>query len=189
MSPDRSFSLLIDASHKRLAESASRAVSSDVVKINQEVTDDVLAYVLDFQRAYSALRRLVGLVAGMLLLSQTSRKVDAVDWSAIGGARDTWKEAESSIQSLLAHRCVERNLHHLERAHRLIGSCLTVLGSPEQIANGANLQAALRNVAEAYRHLCSASLPGLGITMVDFSHACCGCHGQSELASDELGRK
>ena len=140
------------------------------MQINQEVTDDVLAYVLDFQRSYSALRRLVGLVAGMLLLSQRRGKTDAVDWSAIGGARETWKEAESNIRKLQPPPSLECSRRRLERAHQLIGSCLDVLGCPEMIANETILQLCLRNVADSYRHLQCASLPGHGITMVDFCH-------------------
>jgi hypothetical protein len=159
------------------------------MQINQEVTDDVVAYVLDFQRSYSALRRLVGLVAGMLLLAQRRGKTDAVDWSTIGGARETWKEAESNIRKLQPPPSVEGSLHHLERAHQLIGSCLDALASPEMIANETSFQLGLRNAAESYRHLQCASLPGLGITMVDFSHGCCGGHGHSEQGRDSLGRK
>jgi hypothetical protein len=186
---DQSFSRSAHASRTRSTKSASRAISPEIVNVNREVTGDVLASVLGFQSAYSDLRRLVGLVAGMLLLSQTSGKSNAMDWSTLAGARETWNEAETRIQGLKPTPSVERNLHHLERAHQLIGNCLDVLRSPRKIANEMGLQAALRNVAESYRHLQYASLPGLGITMVDFSHACCGGHCQSELRSDGLGGK
>ena len=186
---DQSFSRLAHASRTRPTKSASRTVSPEIVKIDQEVTEDVLASVLGFQGAYSDLRRLVGLVAGMLLLSQTSGKTNAIDWSMLAGARETWNKAETSIRGVKPSPSVERNLHHLERAHQLIGNCLDVLRSPRKVASEMGVQVALRNVAESYRHLQYASSPGLGITMVDFSHACCGGHGQSELGSDGLRRK
>lgn len=189
MTLDRRVSLSIDAPRPWPRKSATQALSSEIMQINQEVTDDVLAYVIDFQRAYSTVRRLVGLVAGMLLLSQSRGKTDAVDWSAIGGARETWNEAESNIRRLQPPPSVEGSRRHLEHAHHLIGSCLAALGSPEMISNETSLQLGLRSVAESYRHLQYASLPGLGITMVDFSHGCCGGHDQSEQARDSLGRK
>jgi hypothetical protein len=189
MALDRRVSLSIYAPRTRLRKSASQALSSEIMQINQEVTDDVLAYVIDFQPAYSTVRRLVGLVAGMLLLSQSRGKTDAVDWSAIGGARETWNETEANLRRLQPPASVEGSLRHLKRAHQLIGSCLYALGSPEMISNETSLQLGLRSVADSYRHLQCASLPGLGVTMVDFSHGCCGGHDQLEQGRDSLGRK
>lgn len=189
MTLDLSASLLIDAAGTRPKESAAQPLSTGIMQINQEVTDDVLAYVLDFQRSYSALRRLVGLAAGMLLLSQSRGTSDAINWSAIGGARETWREAESEIRKLRPPAFVEDSWRHLECARQLIGTCLDVLGSPELIANETGLQVGLRSVAESYRHLQCASLPGLGITMVDFNQGCCGCHDHSSQGRDGLGRK
>jgi hypothetical protein len=132
---DQSFSRSAHASRTRSTKSASRAISPEIVNVNREVTGDVLASVLGFQSAYSDLRRLVGLVAGMLLLSQTSGKSNAMDWSTLAGARETWTEAETRIRALKPPPLVERNLHHLERAHQLIGNCLDVLRSPRKISN------------------------------------------------------
>jgi hypothetical protein len=79
------------------------------------------------------------------------------------------------MERLRAPGRLDANLHHLRSAHRLLGSCFDSLRAFRCKAEKLDLTDALADIARAYSHLQSASEPRVGMTMVDFSQACCRC--------------
>jgi hypothetical protein len=79
------------------------------------------------------------------------------------------------MERLRAPSGLDAHLSHLRSAHRRLGSCFDSLGAFRCKDEKLNLTDALADIARAYSHLQSASEPRVGMTMVDFSQACCHC--------------
>jgi hypothetical protein len=79
------------------------------------------------RRPYDALRRLIGQAAGLLVLTQASRRREIIDLPAVAIAREQWREVTAMLADLSAPRGCERQVEHLIRAARLIGACLDAL--------------------------------------------------------------
>jgi hypothetical protein len=179
MQPRHSFSLLDAVPMIHSADCQTWSESSNLLiqgaEINQELPDEVVAYALGARRVYSELRRLVGQIAGLLILAQASGRRDAFDLPTLAAANDLWRSAPEQLEKLRVPRGLDANLYHLRSAHKLLGGCLDALSAPRLSDNRPDLTAALADLAGAYSQLQSASEPRVGMTMVDFSHACCNC--------------
>jgi hypothetical protein len=146
-----------------------------------EATDlsaEVISYGLEARRVYSDLRRLVGQVAGLLVLVQASQRREALDLPILAGAKELWVEIPNRLKALRAPGALNVNFYHLKSSYELIGTCISALSNIANVDGTPDLSIALGNLATAYRHLQSASSDRLGMTMVDFRQSCCNCGQQ-----------
>jgi hypothetical protein len=179
MQPTRSYALLDAVPTLHSADCDSRKAgpnpASAGVAIDRGLPDEIAGYVIGARRVYSDLRRLVGQIAGLLILAQASNRKEALDLPILAAARELWLSVPEQMERLRAPGRLDANLYHLRSAHRLLGSCFDSLGAFRYKDEKPNLTDALANIARAYSHLQSASEPRAGMTMVDFSQACCHC--------------
>jgi hypothetical protein len=179
MQPTRSYALLDAVPTLHSADCDSRKAgpnpASAGVAIDRGLPDEIAGYVIGARRVYSDLRRLVGQIAGLLILAQASNRKEALDLPILAAARELWLSVPEQMERLRAPGRLDANLYHLRSAHRLLGSCFDSLGAFRYKDEKPNLTDALADIARAYSHLQSASEPRAGMTMVDFSQACCQC--------------
>jgi hypothetical protein len=177
MRPTRSYALLdaVPTLHSADCDSRNPNTASAGFAIDQGLPDEIAVYVIGAKRVYSDLRRLVGQVAGLLILAQASNRKEALDLPILAAARELWLSVPEQMERLRAPVRFGAHLSHLRSAHRRLGSCFDSLGAFRCNDEKLNLADALADIASAYSHLQSASEPRAGMTMVDFSHACCHC--------------
>jgi hypothetical protein len=177
MQPTRSYALLdlvptlhsADCANRKTApNSASAGVAND-----RGLPDEIAGYVIGARPVYSDLRRLLGQLAGLLILAQASNRKEALDLPMLAAAKELWLSLPERMERLRAPSRLDANLYHLKSAHRLLGSCFDSLGAFRYKDEKPNLNDALADITRAYAHLQSASEPRVGMTMVDFSQACC----------------
>jgi hypothetical protein len=142
----------------------------------QDVAEpDLAAASAGLRRPYDALRRLLGQVAGLLVLAQASDRREILDLPAIAVAREQWREVTDMLAGLPAGRVYPRHVEALSRAARLVGACLDALDGQARSGSGVDVGLALDRIAGAYRLVQSSSDDRLGLTMVDFRQSCCNC--------------
>ncbi len=141
----------------------------------EAIPEDVVAYVSAARKVYDDLRALIGQVAGLMILAQASGKREAFDLPTFAAARERWSEVAEAFGRLTVPRRLDANLYRLKLTHRLIGQCIDALKAPRLVAQSLDLTAASADLSAAYAHLQAASEPRVGMTMVDFNHACCSC--------------
>jgi hypothetical protein len=161
-----------------------REASADAASAHGDMSEQVLSYVLSAKRVHSELRRLIGQVAGLLILANGTKKATPRDGSIRVGARSAWLEAKDQLKRLSPSSRLRTHLLHLFNAHALIGICLDALEAKQPLAEQVPQKATMQALADSYEQLQSASLPRFGITMVDLNHACCS-HGCSHVVSEQ----
>lgn len=127
------------------------------------------------RRPYDALRRLIGQVAGLLVLAQASGERAVFDLTALRIAQDQWKEVGAGLADITASRHLHRQLEAMRGAVRLVGACLSALDSRGAGSGAPDVSVALARVSSAYQLLQTVSEPKLGLAMVDFRQSCCNC--------------
>src|SRR5271156_524219 len=179
MQPTRSHALLDAVPTLHSADCDSRkagpSTASAGVAIDRGLPDEIASYVIGARRVYFDLRRLVGQIAGLLILAQASNRKEALDLPILAAAKELWLSVPEQMERLRAPSRLDAHLSHLRSAHRRLGSCFDSLGAFRCKDEKLNLTDALADIARAYSHLQSASEPRAGMTMVDFSQACCHC--------------
>jgi hypothetical protein len=147
--------------------------ASAAVVIDRALPDEIAGYVIGTRPVYSDLRRLLGQIAGLLILAQASNRKEALDLPMLAAAKELWLSVPERMERLRAPSRLDAHLYHLKSAHRLLGSCFDSLGAFRYEDEKLSLNDALADITTAYAHLQSASEPRAGMTMVDFSQACC----------------
>jgi len=177
MQPARSYALLdaVPTLHSADCDSRNPNTASAGFAIDAGLPDEIAGYVIGARRVYSDLRRLVGQIAGLLILAQASNRKEALDLPMLAAARELWLTVPEQMERVRAPVRFGAHLSHLRSAHRLLGSCFDSLRTVRSKDEKPDLTEALADIARAYSHLQSASEPRAGMTMVDFSHACCHC--------------
>jgi hypothetical protein len=179
MNPSRAYNLLdaVPTIHSATCDSWNAGSQSTAANstIDQRLPEEYVAYAVGARRVYSELRRLVGQVAGLLILAQASNRREAFDLPTLAAANELWLSAPEQMARLRAPSRLDANLYHLKSAHRLLGDCLSSLKATRLNDDRIDLTNALADLAKAYSHLQSASEPRVGMTMVDFTSACCNC--------------
>jgi hypothetical protein len=143
------------------------------IAIDRALPDEIASYVIGARPVYSDLRRLLGQIAGLLILAQASNRKEALDLPMLAAAKELWLSVPERMEGLRAPSRLDAHLYHLKSAHRLLGSCFDSLAAFRCKDEKLNLTDALADIARAYAHLQSASEPRAGMTMVDFRQACC----------------
>jgi hypothetical protein len=138
--------------------------------------DRSVRYGLAARSSYDGLRRLIGQLAGLAILLTASRRRDILDLPDLPLARERWQDIGTGIAALDAPPALARHFGSLTAAYRLVGDIITGLASLSTTADAERvLDIANDSLKRAYRVLQDASEPRLGMTMVDFNHACCNC--------------
>ncbi len=177
MQPTRSYTLLDVVPTLHSADCDGRKTDPNTasagVVIDPGLPDEIASYVIGARRVYSDLRRLLGQIAGLLILAQASNRKEALDLPMLAAAKELWLSVPERMECLRAPSRLDAHLSHLKSAHRLLGSCFDSLRAFRCKDEKLNLKDALADITRAYAHLQSASEPRVGMTMVDFSQACC----------------
>ena len=138
--------------------------------------DASLKYALDTKPIYEDLRRVIGQLAGLLILAQLTNRVEMVEFPERNNCEQRWKSAGTRIASLTAPGPLAPHKEQLSAAHSLSGMVLRSLAQLRPGAeNNQQFDQMSDQIKRAYRHLASASSEKAGLQMVDFTHACCSC--------------
>jgi hypothetical protein len=136
----------------------------------------VVRYVVAARPVYDGLRRLIGQIAGLLVLAEAGGRRDVLDLPDIPAARERWAEVEQRLAALQAPSGLEGHLDRLATAHATLGEVLDDFGLARlQRDWRQHLDRAGDRIKHAYAWLQAASEPRAGMTPVDFNHACCSC--------------
>jgi len=139
------------------------------------IEDEVAAYGLEARQVYSALKRLIGQAAGLMILMEASNRREVLDLASLTSAEELFQEARQRLGRLHTPSRLERHFNHLSAAGRLVGASLAALRQQRDAIARPDMTAAIDNLSAAYRHLQTASEDRFGMTMVDFRHSCCNC--------------
>jgi len=133
-------------------------------------------YARDCRPIYEDLRRVIGQLAGLLILAQLTARTEVGDLRELDLCRRRWQQATDRLAMLAPPAGLERHRRQLASAHDFAGA---VLGGFDQLRprgdNAAQFDAMSLRIKRAYAHLEAASAPKAGLQMVDFTHACCSC--------------
>lgn len=125
---------------------------------------------------YEDLRRVVGQLAGFLILVRLTERPDLPDLADFKACAARWRRAGEGLAGLTPPGPLAGHRDALALSHRLCGQLLETLPgwsrSLEREAAFERMSAAIRG---AYSALQAASSERAGLRMVDLSHACCTC--------------
>ncbi|BCM16755.1 hypothetical protein [Mesorhizobium sp. J8] len=155
---------------------AEAGQSRSAVEMDAAADGAVVRYVVATRPIYDALRRLIGQVAGLLVLAEAGGRRDVLDLPDIPAARERWAEVEQRLGALQAPRGLESHRARLETAHATLGEVLDDFGQARLRRDWQqHLDRAGDRIKHAYAWLQAASEPRAGMAPVDFNHACCSC--------------
>lgn len=147
-----------------------------------ELSDRVVAYRVGAGTTYEALRRLIGQLAGLLILVQASGRREVLDLPDLPIADERWQQAGVTLSALDAPGGLAAHRAKLEASWSHVGAGLRHFRRFGEIGGGeAALAIASNEINAAYQALRSASDMEAGLSMVDFSQACCSCMAQPTL--------
>lgn len=142
-------------------------------------SDASSAYALKARVIFEDLRRIVGQLAGFLILARLTRRHELLDLPEMEQARERWRKSAAALAALAAPSPLSRHRQRLEAA---VACCGDVLGQIEALSRPGRSDEALDcagdRIKDAYRALQSTASDRAGLVMVDFTHACCSCSPQ-----------
>jgi len=144
------------------------------ITVNQ---DELIAYALAMRPQYNKLGRLIGQLAGLLLLAQARGRLD-FDFEAFKPPMEQARECIDAIRSITAPAGAKRRHWVLCRAMTLVN------GVTDQFTHSLGGEAQVREqvgkwseqLKRANAMLRWASDSSLGMNPIDFSQACCCCN-------------
>jgi hypothetical protein len=165
-----------------LAEPARFTASAVAAQPDEALADQVVAYRVGAGKAYEAFRRLIGQLAGLLILVQASGRREVLDLPDLPIADERWQQAGETLAGLDAPGGLAAHKAKLDVTWTHIGAGLRHFRRFGQIGGGETALAIASNeINAAYQALRSASDMEAGLSMVDFSQACCSCMVQPTL--------
>ncbi|MCX5569864.1 hypothetical protein [Kaistia nematophila] len=142
----------------------------------EALADRVVVYRVEAGKAYEAFRRLIGQLAGLLILVQASGRREVLDLPDLPIADERWRQAGETLAALDAPGGLAAHKARLDATFAHIGAGLRHFRRFGEIGGGeAALAIASNEINAAYQALRSASDMEAGLSMVDFSQACCSC--------------
>lgn len=139
-------------------------------------SDAVARYATECRPVFEDLRRVVGQLAGLMILAQLTQSSEVAGLNELASCRRRWAEAGERIDALASPNALAPHRAQIEAAHAFSGLALGTFS--ELRARGDN-EAAFdtisRHVRRAYAHLSAATADKVGLAMVDLSQACCSC--------------
>lgn len=166
-----------DCAFVALAGEPSEAAETATTAIDEaEIEAAVVRYVVAIRPVYDGLRRLIGHLAGLLVLVQAAGRRDLFDLPDLAAARERWHEAEAGLGSVEAPHRLREHLARLRSAHSTLGAVLDDFASARRQPDWPrHVDRASDRIKLAYAALQAASEPRAGMTPVEFNHACCSC--------------
>lgn len=142
-------------------------------------SDAAAAYAVKARVIFEDLRRIVGQLAGFLILARLTRRQEILDLPELELAAERWQRSAAALSELSAPAPLSEHKKRLEAAIRCCGD---VLREIEDLARPNRSDQALDRagdrIKDAYRALQSTASDKAGLVMVDFSNACCNCSPQ-----------
>lgn len=139
-------------------------------------SDAVGLYARACHPIYENLRRIIGQLAGLLILGRLTGRSEIADLKEMERCQARWKDTSERLQALVAPMGLSRHKAQLESAHTFSGDVMrTFLDLRPAADNVASLDRMSLQIKRAYAHLDAASSQKARLQMVDFSHACCSC--------------
>lgn len=139
-------------------------------------SDTVARYAAECRPVFEDLRRVVGQLAGLMILAQLTQSSEVAGLTELANCRRRWAEAGERIQALACPDALAPHRGQIEAAHAFSG---LALGTFSELRPRGDNEAAFdtisRHVRRAYAHLSAATAEKAGLAMVDLSHACCSC--------------
>jgi hypothetical protein len=131
------------------------------------------------RRPFDELRRLIGQVAGLLLLAEVSGRREIVEISSLALAKQKFAEVQTQFEDAKIWLRHSPTLHAFGQTISHITFCMTALANATERRGFFDIQEAQRRISIAYRFLQSTTDAAHGRNMVDFNQACCSCQGAS----------
>lgn len=139
-------------------------------------SDEAARYAHECRPVFEDMRRVVGQLAGLMILAQLSRKADVVDLTELTACKERWKGCTERLAALHSPSPLRPHRDQLAAAHTFAGHAIAAFGGlAAQSDNSAVFDAIARHVRRAYAHLSAATSQKAGLEMADLSHACCSC--------------
>ncbi|WP_421698150.1 hypothetical protein [Ancylobacter sp.] len=139
-------------------------------------SDQAARYADACHPVFEDLRRVVGQLAGLMILAQLTDSSEVAGLGELASCRQRFAEAGERIRLLAAPGALEPHREQLVAAHAFSG---LALGTFSELRPRGDNEAAFdkisRHVRRAYAHLSAATAEKAGLAMVDLSHACCSC--------------
>ncbi|MAY61771.1 MAG: hypothetical protein CML29_06130 [Rhizobiales bacterium] len=139
-------------------------------------SEQTAEYAMACRRIYEDLRRVIGQLAGLMILARVTRKIEFVELEQVDNCTKRWTDAGARIAALKAHGPVARHKQQIELAHDFCGRILRTF---PQLTARTDLDIIFDEIGDhlkqAYACLSRASSHEAGLVMVDFSNACCSC--------------
>jgi len=131
---------------------------------------------------YEDLRRIIGQLAGLLILARLTVRPQIADLAEMDRCRARWNDARERLQALAAPFGLTRHKRQLESAHGFAGEVLQAFFT---LRPAGGVEARFDHMSllikRAYAHLQAASSQKARLHMVDFSHACCFCAARQDV--------
>ncbi|MFT4148567.1 MAG: hypothetical protein QM656_00085 [Paracoccaceae bacterium] len=141
--------------------------------------DEAGRYAIAARQVYEELRRLIGQLAGLLILARLTSRRDHADLAEHRTCRDRHAEAVALLARLSAPGPLGPHRARLAESTALCGEIIDGLArwQPDAATADAEFAALNARIRHALGLLESCSSDKAGLQMVDFSHACCTCGG------------
>jgi hypothetical protein len=143
-----------------------------------------LAYGIAVRQAYDLMRRLIGQLSGLLILSIAGGRHNILGLPDIERAHERIGEVRALLGELTVPSPLARHHAALQLALANICDATEAIGRINGRSECEATAAATTKLDQAYRLLQAAADPRVGMTMVDFRHACCTC-GQRHTNLDQ----
>ena len=138
--------------------------------------DEWLRYAQDVRSSYDRLGRIIGQLAGLIVLARLSGRWES-DWPALITAVEQIMQTEASLRDLsvpiVARKHYAYLLAGLEKIMNVSRSFQRALSKPKAIDQA--LDDWTRDLTVAGAILKGIAIERLGLMPVDFSQACCNC--------------
>lgn len=139
-------------------------------------SEAVAGYAAGCRPVFEDLRRVIGQLAGLMILAQLTCSADVASLDELDSCRRRWIEAGERMAALAAPAALAPHREQLAAAHDFSGRALGTFSDLRPSGdNEATFEAISRHVRRAYAHLSAATAVKAGLSMVDLSHACCSC--------------
>ena len=149
--------------------------------------DALIRYAVGLRPGYERLGRIVGQIAGMLILARLGRRFEA-DWPMAAIVVEQAAVVEDELHGVWVpaaarqhHRYLLQALERVQKVVRAFGHCLPT-GDPLR----EQLDAWTRELKLAGAMLSGAAVESLGLMPLDFSQACCNCGTKPPMNKSDL---
>src|SRR6185369_14608783 len=92
-----------------------------------EQSDAAVAYVIEAEKIFNALRRLIGQLSGLLILAETRTLRNAPDLADLAAARRQWAETADAAARLEGPGSLADHAGRLQHAARHVGAALETM--------------------------------------------------------------